>query len=85
MGSSRPPQLGQTWSSSSSSNALIDKGYEISAPPGSAVRLAREGTVVEPFRRASDYLFGKVPPDEWTAWLASLGLVGASPTPPSAA
>lgn len=65
--------------------ALIDVGYQISAPPGAEVTLAREGIVVEPFRRASDYLFGNLPPDQWAAWLASVGLVSASPTPPSAA
>jgi heat shock protein HtpX len=64
--------------------ALIDHGHQVSAPPGGEVTLARDGTVVEPFRRASDYLFGKLPPDQWASWLESLGLVNSSPPPPSA-
>jgi heat shock protein HtpX len=53
--------------------ALIEKGYHVSAEPGGGVTLAHDGTVVQPFKRAADYLFGKLPPTEWAAWLDSLG------------
>jgi Zn-dependent protease with chaperone function len=53
---------------------LANSGYKVSADPGAPVRCTSGETVVEPFAEVGRYLRGEIPPEEWQAQMAQLGL-----------